>query len=160
MPKAKRSFLDGLIDTLASTAATELSERLPGVTAKGKATARRHMRKQLRESMQSGATKISNAAKKVKEKVTARSERKPRKFEDSVASLQFHTACAVLGLGNRKYGKPIDEEKIREAKHAAARLFHPDVNGGNEEKREQLQAVLDAAEWLEKYNANLKRDRP
>ena len=149
--KKKRSFLDGLIDTLSATAAAELSERLP-ISGKAKATARRHMRKQLRDSMRDGAEAAGNAAKKVKEKVA--SAKKPT-LEDSITSLQFHTSCAVLGLGEQKYGKPVSEALIRDSKRAAAKMFHPDVAGDN--SREQFQAVVEASKWLEKYNESLSK---
>ena len=148
--KKKRSFLDNFIDTLSATAAAELSERMGdtlGMSERSKATARRHMRKQLRGSMRDGVNGATAAAKKIKEKVSSASKKPP------IAQVQFDTACSVLGLGKRPYGKPVGEELIRESKRAAAKMFHPDVSG--ESKREQFQAVVQAAKWLEKYNEQL-----
>ncbi|TAL42434.1 MAG: hypothetical protein EPN91_08625 [Salinibacterium sp.] len=150
-PPKKPSFLSGLIDTLSSTAATELSERLgdaAGMSARGKATMRRQLRHNVRNAMRDGADAVTTAAKKVKEKVTKRAKR----TGESISSVQFMVACSCLGIDG-KYGKPVDSELIREKKRERAKLFHPDRADGS---RERFQAVMQAAEWLEKYNAELK----
>ena len=124
-----------------------------GMSEKGKAAARRHMRKQLREQMRGGVKSIGAAAKKVKEKVT----RVPRAPDDEgLHRVQFVTACNALGMTGMKYGKRVDPDRIRENKRAAAKLFHPD-RVGNDSKREQFQTVLRAAEWLEAYNTQLEK---
>lgn len=143
----KRSFLDGLIDTLASTAAAEVSERLPGATARAKATARRHLRRQFRDSMRAGVKKV--AGKKPKKDLA------PSVDDPGIERVQFYTACNALGLhGKCTFGERVEPELIRAAKRELAKKFHPDVAAN---KREQFQAVMQAAEWLEKYNAGLEK---
>ena len=155
MSPKPRSFLSSLIDTLASTAATELTEKLgaaTGMSERSKATARRRIHKQMRDSMQ-------GAAKKVKDKVASvRAGRGTGAMPPGIESVQFHTACVALGIGGMKYGGQVDGTLIRENKRAAAKLFHPD-RVGNDSKREQLQVVLRAAEWLEAYNERLGKKK-
>ena len=148
--KQNRSFISSLIDTVASVAAEEATERLP-LTGRAKATARRRIRREVRDKFRDIAEQVIGAkkTKKVPASVPSSTPDDP-----GVLHVQFVTACNTLGLTGRKFGERVNEDDIRTAKRNLAKKFHPDVAQG---KNEQYLAVMRAAEWLEKYNEGVKK---
>lgn len=142
-----KGIFERVVETVITTAATELSEKLgeaAGMSERSKAQLRRRARRELKTAI----GKMTAGVKAVKSKLTAKS---PISFDE----LRLRTACQVLLIPAPKNGKPVDLELARKNKLSAARLNHPDAIGGDASKRDQFQVVIQAFDWLERYNVGV-----
>lgn len=62
-------------------------------------------------------------------------------------------ACHVLAMDPPKLGQRIDMARAKRQKNRFVRMYHPDVNQGSEQKRDQYESVIQAWRILEEYEA-------
>ena len=72
-----------------------------------------------------------------------------------LSDAEFTSALETLGLDPVKRGQPVDLKAASASKRRLVRLYHPDVNGGEENMRRKYEAVIGAYDLLEKYNESL-----
>lgn len=83
-------------------------------------------------------------------------EKRDRMATATVKYSQVRDACVALCMDPPSRGKPADLDLARSKKKKLARVYHPDVTGGDEGTRAKYEETLAAYSVLEDYNDQLK----
>jgi hypothetical protein len=72
---------------------------------------------------------------------------------------QYIEACHILHIDPVGTNHPINVAEAKSAKRRLTRVYHPDVNGGDETMKQLYQATIDAYETIETYADQMKTNR-
>lgn len=129
--------------------AGHVAERLKGTDPLLAENLWREFETDLKSLVDQMAHKLSRVAKQAQEDTLLRKDLSPGKIRQ---------ACTMLSMDPPRPGKPADLKVAKKQKQRLVKLYHPDINQGNEALRPQYEAVLDAYLTLETYNVALSRD--
>ena len=123
--------------------------KIPGTDATTAEMLYRDFERDLKILLEELQLRVNRAAKTVKANSSV--------ILHSVSWSRTQEACAILAIALPQRGGPVDMKLAKAQKWRLARAYHPDSNGGveNETTRSKLKAVLDAFDYLEKYNTIL-----
>ena len=76
--------------------------------------------------------------------------------EESISRREITDACRALHMEPPHAGRTVDMDKAKKQKRTLARLYHPDMNSGNESMKAAYQSVVDAFILIELYNEQVK----
>lgn len=84
-------------------------------------------------------------------------EKRDRLVNVAVKYPQVVAACLALCMDPPVRNQPVDLDVARSKKKKLARVYHPDVTGGDEGTRAKYEETLSAYSVLEEYNDQLKQ---
>lgn len=84
-------------------------------------------------------------------------EKRDRMLNVTVKYPQVVAACLALCMDPPSRNQPVDLDVARSKKKKLARVYHPDVTGGDEGTRAKYEETLSAYSVLEDYNDQLKQ---